>query len=409
MSTVTFYLKKNTGKAEASVMLAYLKNGKRFRYSTKLKVNPKYWLDNKVKSQCEGAEEINSLSNGYVEDIRKIEREALFLKKDYGIEIIKRKFESKNGKLNAENDFFKSYDIFIEQSKPIRTLTTIKTYTTTKNMLLKFQSEKKIQITFESITNEFYEKFVDFLIAKKYLNNTIGKHIKTLKTFLNYSKDHEFTNISTNLKKFKVLQEDIDIVYLTDGELMKIYNLSDLSPALEKVKDCFCFGCFTGLRFSHINQLTHANYHNNYIEFRTEKTKDSLKIPLNDYAREIIVKYKNNSLNKLLPTGISNQKTNDYLKIICEHAELNDVIESVNYSGSKKIITKTTKHQLITTHTARRTFVTLALEKGIRAEVVMAMTGHKSYKTFKKYIKITDTVMHTEMIKAWQKPLLIAV
>ena len=64
---------------------------------------------------------------------------------------------------------------------------------------------------------------------------------------------------------------------------------------------------------------------------------------------------------------------------------------------------------MLTTHTARRTFVTLALEKGIRAEVVMAMTGHRNYKSFMKYVKITDKVMELEMNKAWNIPLMRAV
>jgi integrase len=79
------------------------------------------------------------------------------------------------------------------------------------------------------------------------------------------------------------------------------------------------------------------------------------------------------------------------------------------FSGSKKIIIKKPKYNFVTSHTARRTFVTLSLEKGIRAEVVMNITGHKEYQTFKKYIKITDTVKLLEMAKVWDRPNLKAV
>lgn len=71
------------------------------------------------------------------------------------------------------------------------------------------------------------------------------------------------------------------------------------------------------------------------------------------------------------------------------------------YRGAERIDSKIPKYELITTHTARRTFITLSLEKGIRPEVVMSITGHKDYKTFKAYIKITDTVKKEELLKAW--------
>ena len=110
-----------------------------------------------------------------------------------------------------------------------------------------------------------------------------------------------------------------------------------------------------------------------------------------------------------MPTGLTNHKTNAYLKEIGELCTIEDQLSFEQFSGSKKIVTTKQKFEMITTHTARRTFVTLALEKGIRAEVVMAMTGHKNYKSFMKYVKITDKVMEQEMNRVWGKTLLKAV
>ena len=59
------------------------------------------------------------------------------------------------------------------------------------------------------------------------------------------------------------------------------------------------------------------------------------------------------------------------------------------------------KYELVTSHMGRRTFVTLSLEKGMRPEIVMKITGHKDYATFKRYIEITSKVKYQEMMKAW--------
>ena len=177
------------------------------------------------------------------------------------------------------------------------------------------------------------------------------------------------------------------MIYLSDEELMRIYYLTNLPDTLMKVKDTFCFACFTGLRFSDINKLTNANIKGDYLEIKTEKTRDFIKVPLNDYCKDILNFYKSEINGKPLPTGISNQKTNEYLKEIARLAEVNEMTTIEKFNGSKKITITKPKSELISSHTARRTFVTLALEKGIRAEVVMAMTGHKNYKTFKKIYK----------------------
>ena len=104
-------------------------------------------------------------------------------------------------------------------------------------------------VTFDSIDIEFYEKFRKYLISDlKLLNNSVGKHIKILKTFLNYAVEK---GVNTNLtyKKFKVSTEQVDIIYLTDKELLKLHTLELESARLRNVRDIFCLACFTGLRF----------------------------------------------------------------------------------------------------------------------------------------------------------------
>nr|WP_083891951.1 tyrosine-type recombinase/integrase [Echinicola vietnamensis] len=56
---------------------------------------------------------------------------------------------------------------------------------------------------------------------------------------------------------------------------------------------------------------------------------------------------------------------------------------------------------MISAHTGRKTFVTLSLAKGIPAEVVMKITGHSDYKSFKRYIEVDEQRKRDEMTKAW--------
>jgi integrase len=363
-----------------------------------------------VKGKASEVNEVNSLLDGYRADIKEIWREAMFNKKEYSHTVVERKFKMKIGEVSTEHDFYRIFQEFMEAAKATKTRGTILNYNATLTRLKGYSEYLEQGLTFELINQSFYEGFMNYLIKElNSLNNTVGRHIKVLKVFLNYCKKMEIIPSTTNISGFKVIKEEADIIYLTENELFKIFNLEGLSKSLEQVRDNFCFGCFTGLRFSDIAKINKSNIKEDFIEIKTEKTRESLKIPLNQHAKHLLKKYSNDNDERPLPPTISNQKTNQYLKELCEMAELDEIIEMEKFSGSKKILIKKPKYNFVTSHTARRTFVTLSLEKGIRAEVVMNITGHKEYQTFKKYIKITDTVKLLEMARVWDRPQLKAV
>ena len=368
MATINFYLREKDKNGDARIMMTYQNRGQKFRYSTQLKINENAWneKEQRVRTNYVGFSEFNSILDDVENSIKSIVREALFHKKDYSVEVVRRKFLLKLGELSKENDFFKVVDKFIEDSKATKSKATIQTYEATKIKLINFMKAKKLSISFETIDQNFYEAFVNYMARDlRHLNNTVGKHVKTLKLFLNYAVDHEYTNQNYNLRKFKVMSEEADIIYLTEEELLRIYHLNNLPQRLIDVRDSFCFACFTGLRFSDISKLRHFHIKEDFVEIKTEKTKDNLKIPLNQYAKEILSKYVGYYHDKPLPTGITNQKTNEYLKEIGQFAELDDQISLDKFSRSNKLHFEKKKWELLTTHTARRTFVTLALEKGI--------------------------------------------
>lgn len=98
---------------------------------------------------------------------------------------------------------------------------------------------------------------------------------------------------------------------------------------------------------------------------------------------------------------ISNQKLNKYVKELCELAEINDPVEIIRFKGAKRHATLHPKHELISAHTGRKTFVTLSLSKGIPAEVVMKITGHSDYKSFKRYVEVDEDRKRNAMSLAW--------
>lgn len=403
--TINFYLNYDPkSKDPDKVIFAYVRDkGNTIVLHTGERINPKFWNADKqeAKKGYIGSPELNTYLASYKEEIKKTIR--ILLTENFNLEFedIKKALLKKFRKDENRTGFFDVFGLFLELRKTELSTAMINKYRVLRNHLLSFETETNFKITFNSIDMMFYDRFSNFLInEKEHTNNTVSKYFDNLKTFLHWATDRK-VNTNLDFMKFKAKNDKTDIVYLTDNELTKLYEL-DLKdrPALEKARDVFCFSCFTGQRFSDVSELKRDDIKEKYWNLRVTKTRDILKIPLSNNAIEILSRYADQE--KPLPI-ISSQKTNQHLKELCKIAGINDNIAIVQYRGSEQIEEVFLKYELISTHTARRTFVTLSLEKGMRPETVMEITGHKDYKTFKKYIKITSTVKTFEMNKIWNK------
>ena len=409
MATANFYLKDAGAKTETPINLIFRYNGQTLKYSTGERIVPKNWNEDRqrIKKTYTGSPELNYYLDKVEEEIQKIFRLAVSNGVSVTPEYLRQKLnEALNKEPKQNQNFFSLFNLFIEQSGTTKKRNTIKRYRTALNFLKQFSMQKRVSVSFDIFNITFYERFVKFLIEEiGQTNNTVGKYIQTLKTFLNYATENGF-NRKLDFKKFKVMREDTEIVYLTEDELNRLAKLELRNNGrLERVRDLFMFGCYTGLRFSDIAELLPENIKGDYIVLQTQKTRSNNNVPISPMARQILKKYDN-----ALPAVISNQKMNLYLKELCALAEINDSVIVIKHRGALRFDSTEPKYKLIGTHTARRTFVTLSLEKGMRAETVMGITGHKTYQVFKKYISITDKVKLNEVNRVWGKqPLMKAV
>lgn len=237
-------------------------------------------------------------------------------------------------------------------------------------------------------------------------NTTIAHNISCFKIFLKwafakgYYKDNLYLSWKPRLKGTDGNQREV--IHLTWDELLYLYNfpIPESKQYLARVRDVFCFCCFTSLRYSDVAKLSRSDIKDNYISIVTQKTVDSLKIELNNYSKAILEKYKDIPFrnDKALPV-ISNVKMNEYLKELGKIAEINTPQRIVYFKGNERIEEVYPKYELLTTQCGRRTFIVNALYLGIHAEVVMKWTGHSDYNAMKPYIKIVDDLKEREMNK----------
>ena len=407
---IHYYLERNKNlKSKEVAIWCYirgLERNKTISINTHEKINPVHWDKDKEraisrgKNKYIGAFELNNFLDTYTENIkqniRSIKTENILIE----FEELKAKLFEKLGKTSSSIlSFFEAYDLFMETRKGEISPDSIKKFKTLKKHLQNFEIFSGLKITFAKMDLMFYDRFLNYVINDlKMVNNSAYKLIGLLKIFLNWTFDRDI-NKYQNFKKFKVKEDKVDIITLADDELNRIYNL-DLSTnkKLERARDLFVFGCYTGGRFADLVKVDWADIKGGVWYLRVKKTKDIIEIPLNDNAKTIIERYK----NELFPVPrISNQKLNVYIKEVCQLAKIDELVRIVQYQGNKEIVKEKHKYEFVTAHTARRTFITQSLLRGMKAEIVMAISGHKNFKTFKKYLDITRKDKENELNKAW--------
>lgn len=232
-------------------------------------------------------------------------------------------------------------------------------------------------------------------------DTTVEKNISALRWFLTWADRHGMLRC-TDYRDFrpKLQKMDKPVVFLEWDELITLLDFDLKDEAMRQVRDVFCFCAFTSLRYSDVYALRWADVYDDHICVTTQKTDDALVIELNDYSQEILGRYCDESYpdDKVFPV-LSNQKMNVRLKELMKTCGFSRLVRISEFQNGERVDRLVPKWQLITTHAARRTFISNALMMGIPPNVVMRWTGHSDYDSMKPYIAIADAVRAQEMEK----------
>ncbi len=411
----TFNLKEPKKDGETLILFsAYFRGeGRKFVYSTGETVTPKEWdfknrQPNNLSGRTEKANKHRALkrqldrySNFFSDTIQQYK----LANREILISEVKNDFDTEFKRTKAiSSKFFEVYDIFLNEKKndyteSANSITTINRYTYNKKLLVDFQEWRNKKIHFNQINNSCYNSLVEYCITvKKHSANTLRRNVGLFKTFLYWALENGHT-YKTDFQKFKAPKaQQTDEVALTLDEVKEVFEYDfSANPKLEKVRDLFVFGCATGMRYSNYSRVAKKDIQNGIIKVRDQKNTDKpLEVPLNEFSTYILKKY-----DYRLPR-LSNQKFNDYIK---------EVFKALGYSQDVKKTIKIGRelkeqvnplYERISSHTARRSFITIMKNKKIPDKVIMGFTGHKSLEVFNKYYKPNNNDKKEFMQTVWK-------
>ncbi|MDH5035426.1 site-specific integrase [Chryseobacterium cucumeris] len=398
----TFKLKQPNGTKESLIYFRSFFNSenKNFIYSTGEKIKPSEWdfegrQPNDLNGRTKRAEihrsvkmQLDRYSSFFTEIVNRYKN----INEELTVDILKQRFDEKFKKITVKSDFFRIYQEFLDEKENDYTgnsisNSTLKRYKCNKNLLEDFESNCKVKITLGKFDDKLYNRFLKYCIEeKKHSANTLHRNVGLLKTFLIWALNKKYTynnNFITFKKPAKFTTDEIALNY-EQVELIYNYDFSD-NKRLEKVRDLFVFGCTTGMRFGNYSTISRSDVDGNFIRVIDLKSKSkNLAIPLNSISRSILEKYDYN-----LPS-ITNQKMNEYIKEVFKKLEFTDEIKKTMKYGDELVDQKAEFWTRISSHTARRSFITIMKNKRVPDKVIMSYTGHTSLEVFNAYYRPSE-------------------
>ena len=357
---------------------AYL-NRKKMYFSTKIYLKPEQW-DAKRK-MVKNHPNANVLNRMLYENIAAIEQTELGLwqqGKSISLDLLKNSIDKPLSNGRSFLTFFKE-----EIANSSLKESTRQNHLSTLELLQEFKKE----VLLTDLTFEFVSSFDNYLQSKGYHLNTIAKHMKHLKRYINVAINKEYMDIQKYaFRKYKIKSIEGSHTHLAPEELHKFENLqlTGRYTRLQKTKDAFLFCCYAGLRYSDFTNLTSANivefHQETWIIYKSVKTGMEVRLPLyllfEGKGIQILQRYKDdlNSFFKLK----DNSNINKELNILAGLAKID---------------------KRVSFHTARHTNATLLLYNGANITAVQKLLGHKSVKTTQVYANIMDITVVRDLEK----------
>ena len=413
---VNFYLKNET-KSQTSVEAIIRNKGKRFKLYTGISVDPNFWDKGthraRITKDYPDHELVNLKLEEFETKVKNVFIAAIRKSETVTIEMLKNA-TGKTPETKPSGLFLDYYKAYKDRAN-IKAKTK-KNYEDTATFIEAYQNQTHHKLTFEDINIDFYNTFRNYVLSKiknkdgdRYSMNYFGTLIKHIKTVMRESGpegDRLHTNTEYKSRRFIKEAEDADTVYLNTDELGNINKLTideetvktvtknlnseqltHITNQLKHIRNLLMIGCYTALRISDFSRIDWNNISAQYIRIKplkgTKKNEDVV-IPIHPVLKQIFT----NGFNP--KTRIGNHAINSGIRLLCQLAGINEPITTIRTEGGRQISRTVEKWKLVSSHTARRSGATNMYIAGIPSISIMKITGHRTEKSFMKYIRITQ-------------------
>lgn len=427
-----FNLRQTKENKPTIIYAVFVWEGVQHKINTSLKVYPSHW-DNKTQTATVSNRlskldnHNNKIANRKISAIiSSISEKKHYLSNRIELDIVKEIATTINP--NRKNKGMKVNKIKITdvlekmaQKRPTRS---IDQYLFTVKGFKKFLEVVGIDDDISKLDGELLSAYQDYLINGGKQIKTISAYLRNLKTLINAANKDKELNVKIDISELDIIkdkrtneQKKSKQIPLTENQLMDIYHLKNLTEKEEEARDLFICQSLLGQRISDMPKIFKGDYITNVhkdgletISFNVQKTGEEATLFLFPIAKEIITKYRNKQFKyyNLFETDekriINIERTvNTDIKNVCKKAGLTSEVNFTIQKGYKLINERKQLYELMHTHIARHTFITLMCKMGIPKDIVMIATAHTDEKMINEvYLHETANEKGRKFVEALQ-------
>ena len=324
--------------------------------------------------------------------------------------------ESADSKEVIPDNLIDYFDYYIANKGNYSKVVLIRKIKVLQKKLRRFQIERKRLILIKDVNERFKLEFQNYCEKEKYSKVTTQRDFAEVKTIcINARSKGIETSLELDKLSFPRLRVDNIFLNLEEIAAIECIEQSKLTDSLDNAKDWLIISCYCGQRISDFmrfdKEMIRIEDGKSLIEFTQKKTGKIMTVPIHPKITEILKQRNGN-----FPYAISHQKYNDYIKVVCELAEITQTIqgskkiEIKNEQGDKKNETATErkmyrkvskeyrKCELVSSHIGRRSFAS-NFYGIIPTTYLINVTGHSSEVQFLNYIGKSNKDLALEMTK----------
>lgn len=411
MSKVRYYL-QSAKSTEYHIRLAFHYPGGRLIFYPGERCKPAQWNTEtqRVRKSAPGSAEVNAgldrLESIVLDIFRRYRNDGKALPVDLFREEVHAAWTGKVAK-RSDITLLEFWEALAEERKvsPNYARSTHKAYNTALHKVQAFAKATRTRVDFDTIDLNFHGALMAYMGRLGHSPNFTHKVVQVIKVVMGEAADRGLhSNMAFRSLKFMVKTFVPEHVYLTEGEIAAIAAVAlPKGGRLDKARDLFLIGCYTGLRFSDYSMLKPENISVfdgvEMLTVQTRKTRTRTSIPISKEARVLLDKNDGHP-----PPAMTNQKLNQAIKDVCRRAGIVEAVRIVSIRGGQRVETVSDKCDLVSSHSARRSFASCeylrALNEGRAWRPIMDILGMTKEQTFFRYVKISQEVTAAAFAKA---------
>ena len=266
-----------------------------------------------------------------------------------------------------------------------------------RHNLIEIQREYGVILKPIQVTDIFYGYFLSFCEARSLRNSTIKTMCSQLRSILCWAAKYN-AQVSATYTDFHIRRSESQEIALTADEVSRISYFdidrfyagrrSDLRDNLRRVRDHFVLSCNLFQRYGDMRRISPECFDRNIFSITQQKTGTVAVVDIDLYAIDAKTTYRileHYGYRAPYQSNISNY--NHYLHTLMRDIGFTEPVRKEEIIRGELVVSSVPKWKEITSHTARRTAISVGVLRGKNVHALRKCSGHTDLSKFSRYIK----------------------